>query len=195
MVIASVHMVCLFVVSFKDNTSMAKITTLTCNSAAQTGTLSNGSAEFTISIVVPYSVNNSGVQCGQSVSSTGVTGLTANLATGVISISGNFTYIISGTPTSSGTASFAINECEQSCIGTALVTDKIINGTEAVSSLTFSAALAGNLKVAIVVVYLCFEYHVELYDSNGIPNTIRYTHLVFEYKSKYLFQSLNSTGV
>jgi hypothetical protein len=68
---------------------------------------------------VPYTSSNTGVQNGQTVTSTGVTGLTATLAGSLISTSGNFAYTISGTPTSSGTASFAISEGGQSCTLTA----------------------------------------------------------------------------
>jgi uncharacterized protein (TIGR02145 family) len=57
-----------------------------------------------------------GTYAAQSVSSSGVLGLTATLAAGSLSNgNGSLTYAISGTPASSGTASFAIIVGGQSC--------------------------------------------------------------------------------
>jgi hypothetical protein len=69
-----------------------------------------------VSSAVPYTGGNGGTHNGQAVSSTGVTGLTATLAAGTFaSGSGSLLYTISGTPSGSGTANFALNIGGQSC--------------------------------------------------------------------------------
>jgi hypothetical protein len=66
---------------------------------------------------VPYSGGNGATySAGTAISSTGVTGLTATLVGGTLaSGTGNLSYTISGTPSDSGTASFAITFGGQSC--------------------------------------------------------------------------------
>jgi len=135
----------------KDDTAVATISTLTCGSSVVTGTLGNGSAASGVTVAVPYSGGNSGAQYGQSVVSTGVTGLTATLAASIISSSGNFTYTISGTPTSSGTASFAISVGGQSC------TLAVTVGT-APANPTGAGALAGTT---------CFDVAISNDNANG----------------------------
>jgi hypothetical protein len=54
------------------------------------------------------------IRSAQSVSSTGVTGLTATLSAGTFA-SCSLTYTISGTPASSGTASFALSIGGKTC--------------------------------------------------------------------------------
>jgi uncharacterized protein (TIGR02145 family) len=69
-----------------------------------------------VSASVPYTGGNEGVHTGQTVTSTGVTGLTATLAAGSFaSGAGNLTYDITGTPASAGTASFALSIGGQTC--------------------------------------------------------------------------------
>jgi len=59
---------------------------------------------------VPYTGGNGGFHEGQTVNSTGVTGLTATVAAGNFAVGGDsLTYDISGTPTGSGLALFALN--------------------------------------------------------------------------------------
>ena len=92
------------------------ITALTCASATNTGTLTQGTAASGVSSSVPYTGGNGGTHSGQTVTSTGVTGLTATLAAGTFaSGAGSLTYTITGTPSASGTASFALNIGGQSC--------------------------------------------------------------------------------
>jgi uncharacterized protein (TIGR02145 family) len=65
---------------------------------------------------VPYSGGNGGSHTGQTVTSTGVTGLMAYLYSGVFNNgAGNLYYYITGTPASHGTAAFALNIGGQSC--------------------------------------------------------------------------------
>jgi hypothetical protein len=57
-----------------------------------------------------------GLHSGQTVTSTGVTGLTATLSAGsFVSGAGTLSYAITGTPASGGTASFALNIGGQTC--------------------------------------------------------------------------------
>lgn len=88
-----------------------------CNGAAHNGTLivdkptKNG-----VSSDIPYTGGNQGTYARQIINSTGVTGLTAILATGTLAKgSGTLTYTISGTPSAKGDASFAISLAGQSC--------------------------------------------------------------------------------
>jgi uncharacterized protein (TIGR02145 family) len=92
------------------------VASIDCNGANNIGTLSTGISSSGVSSVINYTGGNAGFQNGQTVISTGVTGLTATLTSGnLASGNGSFTYNISGTASSSGTASFAINIAGQSC--------------------------------------------------------------------------------
>jgi uncharacterized protein (TIGR02145 family) len=96
---------------------------LNCGGATTTGTLTNGSAANGVTTAIPYTGGNAGTYGAQSVSSTGVVGLTATLAAGTLANgAGSLTYTITGTPTTSGTASFAITVGGQSCSFTVSVT-------------------------------------------------------------------------
>jgi hypothetical protein len=98
------------------NAPVGSITSLSCGSATLNGTLTQGIAASNVSSSVPYQGGNGGTHNGQSVSSTGVTGLTATLAAGSFANgSGTLTYTITGTPGSGGIASFALNIGGQTC--------------------------------------------------------------------------------
>jgi uncharacterized protein (TIGR02145 family) len=104
----------------------AAVGTLNCGGDTTTGTLTNGSAANGVTTAIPYTGGNAGTYGAQSVSSTGVVGLTATLAAGTLANgAGSLTYTITGTPTTSGTATFAITVGGQSCsftvsVGTAI---------------------------------------------------------------------------
>jgi uncharacterized protein (TIGR02145 family) len=92
------------------------LTTIDCANATTTGTLTSGTAANAVSTSISYTGGNAGTYSAQNVASTGVTGLTATLAAGTFANgNGSVTYTITGTPTSSGTASFAITVGGQSC--------------------------------------------------------------------------------
>ncbi len=98
------------------------ISTLDCSTSTVTGPLSAGQSASGVSVSVPYTGGNGGYYAGQTVTSTGVTGLTASLSAGNLSTgAGTLTYSITGTPASGGTASFALNSCGQTCTLNALV--------------------------------------------------------------------------
>jgi uncharacterized protein (TIGR02145 family) len=98
------------------NAVVATLTFLDCPGAVNAGTLTVGTAASGVSISLPYSGGNGANYSAQSVNSTGVTGLTAVLAAGTLANgSGTLNYTITGTPSASGTASFALSLGGQSC--------------------------------------------------------------------------------
>ena len=95
---------------------IGSITSLNCASATNSGTLEEGVAASGVSSSVPYTGGNGGTYNGQIINSTGVNGLTATLSSGTFNSSSGFlNYTITGTPSSSGTAFFALNIGGQSC--------------------------------------------------------------------------------
>ncbi|PWN57539.1 hypothetical protein C1634_025635, partial [Chryseobacterium viscerum] len=131
------------------------VSSLDCSGAVNSGTLTEGSAVSGVSSVISYTGGNGGLYNAQSVSSTGVTGLTATLASGTLANgNGSVTYTISGTPSGSGTASFSISICGQSCI----LTREVISSITIPSSIT----LAENRKYMIASVY----------DKDYLPYTV-----------------------
>ena len=94
----------------------ASVGALNCGSTTQTGNLYYGSVASGVSVTVPYTAGNGGSYAAQTISSTGVAGLTATLSAGTLANgAGSLTYTITGTPTTSGTASFSITIGGQSC--------------------------------------------------------------------------------
>ena len=87
-----------------------------CDGAVLTGLAVSGEAASGVSASVSYTGGNGGAHSGQTVASTGVTGLTATLGAGSFaSGAGDLSYAITGTPSSAGTASFALNIGGQTC--------------------------------------------------------------------------------
>jgi hypothetical protein len=96
--------------------TVGSIGALNCGSSTITGNLISGTAASGVSASIPYTGGNGGFYTSQSVTSTGVTGLTASISQGLFaSGAGNLVYTITGTPNTSGTASFALNIGGQSC--------------------------------------------------------------------------------
>ncbi len=96
------------------NTS--KIVSLECLTATHNGTLTVTTAASGVTSVISYTGGNGGSHNGQIVTSTGVTGLTATLQPGYFANgNGSLTYTITGTPSTNGTASFAINIEGKTC--------------------------------------------------------------------------------
>jgi uncharacterized protein (TIGR02145 family) len=94
----------------------ATLGAINCGSSSITGTLTSGNVASGTSASVPYTDGNGGSYADQTISSTGVTGLTATLTAGILANgSGSLSLAISGTPTTSGTASFALTIGGQSC--------------------------------------------------------------------------------
>ncbi|MFM8485716.1 MAG: hypothetical protein ACKOCH_05230, partial [Bacteroidota bacterium] len=96
--------------------STGSIGALNCGSATNSGTLVSGVTASNVSVTVPYTGGNGGTHGGQTVQSTGVAGLEAMLSSGSFANgNGNVVYMISGTPSSNGTASFALNIGGKNC--------------------------------------------------------------------------------
>ena len=88
------------------------INSLYCSSAINNGAIIYNGVNVTglISVVIPYSGGNGNPYCGQSISSTGVTGLTATLSSGNFATNtSSISWDISGMPSDTGVANFAVN--------------------------------------------------------------------------------------
>lgn len=102
--------------TFTRTVAAGAITSLNCGSATHNGTLVIGVAASAASSQVPYTGGNGGTYAAQTVSSTGVTGLTASLPAGNFAQgNGSLTYTVTGTPSSSGQASFVLNIGGRTC--------------------------------------------------------------------------------
>jgi len=98
------------------NLAAAVVSSLDCGGITHTGNLTSGVAADGVSSTVSYAGGNGEAYSGQAVSSTGVTGLTATLAPGTLNTGdGTLTYLIEGTPSAAGTASFVLNVGGQTC--------------------------------------------------------------------------------
>ena len=114
--------------------STTSISSITCGSSTSIGTLTSGTAASGVSSNVPYAGGNGGAHSGQTVTSTGVTGLTATLSAGTFAVgSGSLTYTITGTPSTSGTATFALSIGGQTCNLIRTVNVAFICGTSTVT--------------------------------------------------------------
>jgi len=119
--------------------------------------LVHGLSASGVSSVISYTGGNGGSHSGQTVNSTGVSGLTATLTAGnFVNGNGTLNYVISGTPTSSGTARFAINIGGQTCELTRTVVEgsvatltcgspsgTLVAGLPVTTSVTFQASYTG----------------------------------------------------
>jgi len=92
------------------------VTDLKCTQRTVSGSLYNGVPVSGVTVSVPYSGGNGGVYLGAQFSSSVISGMTANLANGILNNGdGNLVFTISGTPTTTGTATFTIAIAGQSC--------------------------------------------------------------------------------
>lgn len=122
------------------------ITSLDCANAINSGTLTDGTVASGVSSQISYTGGNGGAYMAQSVTSTGVTGLTANLSAGSFANGpGTVTYSITGTPSGSGTASFSITLGGQSCTFMRMVSSNV--------SIPASITLASNQKYFVPSIY------------------------------------------
>ena len=93
-----------------------KVSTIDCSNATNNGTLTTETAASNVNSVISYTGGNGGPFLGQTVTSIGVTGLIATLSLGTFTNgNGSLTYNITGTPSASGTATFAITIGGKDC--------------------------------------------------------------------------------
>ena len=98
------------------STTAGTISALDCAGVLKTGTLTSSIAASAVSAEFSYTGGNGGTFTGQAITSTGITGLTATLVAGNLATgTGTVTYVISGTPSAAGTASFALTIAGQNC--------------------------------------------------------------------------------
>jgi uncharacterized protein (TIGR02145 family) len=156
---------------------VGSISALNCSSATNSGSLTAGLAAASgVSSSVPYTGGNGGTYAVQTVNSTGVTGLTATLASGTfINGSGSLIYTITGTPSGSGNASFALNVGGRTCT----LTREVIQNSGTISALNCSSpSNSGNLTEGTA--------------ASGVSSTVTYTG---GNGGAYTGQSAISTGV
>jgi hypothetical protein len=149
------------------------VTSLDCNSPIIQGTLTSGLMASGVSSQISYSGGNAGSHSGQTITSTGVNGLTATLSPGNFAVgTGTLTYTITGTPSSSGTASFAINIGGQTCT----IFHTVIEGT--VVDLNCAATTSGSLVAGVTASNVTFaitysggnggQYNTRTVSSTGV---------------------------
>ena len=155
------------------NTQLGAIISLLCDDAFVVGTYTPGLPVSNGSLNLVYTGGNGGSYNAQSVNSTGVLGMVANLASGFFNNgSGNLLLTISGTPASNGNALFSLSIGGQSCT----FSIPVVGGS--VGSLNCSNAAVTGVYVEDVQV------------TNGAVS-IPYTNGFGSYDS----QSIYSTGV
>ena len=142
------------------NQPAAAITSVLCTQIQHRGYLTASKLSSAESDV-PYTGGNGGTYSAFSVVSTGITGLTAKISTGLLAEGdGRLTYQITGTPSGVGTASFNLNIGGSSCllsrtilpIGvvsglncvTATNNGKLVSGVEVSEVSTLISYLGGN---------------------------------------------------
>ena len=134
------------------NLPAGTIAALDCGGAISNGTLTSGAAASGVTSVVAYTGGNGGTYNGQTIASTGVTGLTATLTAGTLATgTGSLTFTITGTPSGAGTASFAITIGGQNCTLTRTV--------------GFPITIPSNLALAQIRTYII----TSVYDQDYLP--------------------------
>jgi hypothetical protein len=128
--------------------------TLNCGGATFSPTTITQGVGYNGTITVPYTGGNSAsYSAGAAIGSTGVTGLTATLQAGTLSTTGNLTYTVSGTPSSSGTANFALSFGSSSCTVSKTITGPTVGGLTCGSAtfnptaMTQNTAYSGTMTV------------------------------------------------
>jgi hypothetical protein len=132
---------------------------INCAGATRSGNLVSNMLSNNVSVQIPYTGGNGGSYNGQIVNSTSITGLTATLTAGnFVNGSGTVTYSISGTPSGTGTANFAINIGGLTCtLSTAVSAPPSFNCTGTTISpnnwtLTNGASYSGTISIPYTAV-------------------------------------------
>ena len=134
----------------EEEDTTATITALDCSSATFSTTATSG-VEYTATLTVPYSGGNGlTYEATDTVASTGVEGLTAILEAGTLADgSGSITYNITGTPESSGTASFEISFLEQTCTAELTVSAVYSSDCSSLSGIEKIVCMADEFKALL----------------------------------------------
>lgn len=161
-----------------DITASASITGLNCSDATFSATATSGTS-YTATATVPYTGGNGAAyQAGTPVASTGVTGLTATLSAGQLtSGSGTASFVITGTPASAGTATFAIDLGGQSCtLSLPVVASKATVSSLVLSSVVPSAGVSGTAYTGVATLAYTGAnggtYDVSTASSTGVEGLI-----------------------
>jgi len=124
----------------------ASIGELRCDQAKVTGTLAAGLTASGATVSIPYTGGRGGIYVGQSVQSTGVTGLTASLTGGKLADGpGELVYNIAGKPSAAGTATFALSVGGKSCSASVPVSAQDCRAK--INAKDFSSFMCHNLGV------------------------------------------------
>jgi uncharacterized protein (TIGR02145 family) len=103
----------------------AALTQLLCSFSSNVGVMEATRPASGVSVMVPYNGGNGGAYQASSIPSTGITGLNATLYPGNLSIGGGFlVFNITGTPLTTGTATFNINLMGKTCSFSAQIQSK-----------------------------------------------------------------------
>jgi len=101
------------------------VTALDCGTATFNNTSFATGEEYIGSLMAPYTGGNEGIHPALSISSTGVTGITADLLAGSLTdATGNLIFYLHGTPSAAGAASFDISYGGQTCAATVTLTEE-----------------------------------------------------------------------
>lgn len=152
----------------------AEVASLGCSTIAHNGSINSISIASGINSVVPYTGGNGQSYLAQSIPSTGVTGLSANLAAGTLANgSGNLTLNITGNPTTNGTASFAFNFGGQSCVINRVVSlPTVVLDDLNCNAININGILVANQQAANVNLNIpCFVNQSGVYSSQLIAST------------------------
>ena len=110
----------------KTSSNDVSISSFDCSGVKITGTLKKGEVASGVSATLTYTGGNAKTYITKSYTSTGVTGLTASLLAGTLANGeGSLQFLISGTPTTSGFASFSIVFGGKTCAIKLSVSDNI----------------------------------------------------------------------
>lgn len=104
------------------------VTSLNCSAATHSPATATQFSNYSGTTTLPYTGGNGLAYPSQTIESEGVFGLTATLTPGSLaSGNGNLSFNVTGTPTSSGFASFTINFGGQTCVFSIRVNGRVIS--------------------------------------------------------------------
>ena len=192
-----------FACTKNDETSSSSVTvdSLNCSGVTFSDSATAGTA-YTGTATIPYTGGNSvAYTTGTAIGSTGVTGLTATLQSGTASSSGgNLTYNISGTPSGSGTAVFAISFGGQSCsLNLAVGDSSSTGGGDTTTTNTDCASATGAAKVVCLanafLATLSTSQQASVVLTLNLTNAKRWSNLPcgVSCRNGLLFSTLSST--